>query len=253
MTDSEDYKQRREFFAGMLTIYGRKPVLDALEDPAIQPYRLHLADSNKHSKPIQAMLELAQSRGIETLMHSREALSRISKNRRQDQGVVLDIAAPNYRNVSVLNPYEHPCVIALENVTNPQNIGMTIRSIGASPAAGLILPKQGSAPLDALVIKASAGTLFKTPVFYCSSLLDVVPQLGALGYKIYGMTGAGSRALNDIPTGDPAIYLLGNETHGLSNELLALCDAQVKIPMRSGVESLNVSVAAALVAFRGVL
>jgi 23S rRNA (guanosine2251-2'-O)-methyltransferase len=199
------------------------------------------------------MLDLAQSRGIEIVTHSREALSRISKNRRQDQGVVLDIAAPNYQNVSVLNPAEHPCVIALENVTNPQNIGMAIRSIGASPAAGLILPRQGSAPLDALVIKASAGTLFKTPVFYCDSLPKAAPQLGALGYKIYGMTGGGARSLKDIPTTEPAIYVLGNETHGLSHELLALCDEQVKIPMRPGVESLNVSVAAALVAFRGVL
>lgn len=252
MKDSDEYLARRNFFASMLTIYGRNPVMEVLRDPAITPYRLHLADSNRTSNAVQEMKELARERGAEVLMHTRDALSRISKNRRQDQGVVLDIQAPNYQHVDALDPAAQPQLVALENVTNPQNIGMTIRSIGASPLAGIILPKQGSAALDALVIKASAGTLFKTPIYYCDSLLEALPALQAKGYPLYGLAGEAERNLADIPVLEPGIFVCGNETHGLSPEMEAMCDL-VKIPMQHGVESLNVSVTAALVAFRSVI
>ncbi len=252
MKDSDEYLARRNFFASMLTIYGRNPVLEVLRDPNIEPYRLHLADSNRTSKAVQEMTDLATRRGAEVLVHSRDALSRISKNRRQDQGVVLDIQAPNYQHVESLEPTRQPQLVALENVTNPQNIGMTIRSIGASPLAGLILPKQGSAALDALVIKASAGTLFKTPIYYCDSLLEALPKLSARGYPLFGLAGEAERNLADIPTQQPGIFICGNETHGLSPAIKDLCEL-VKIPMQHGVESLNVSVTAALVAFRSVL
>lgn len=253
MNDSEGYLQRRNFFAGMLTIYGRKPVLDALNDPDIKPYRLHLADSNRQSNALRNLQELAEKKGAEVIHHSREALSRISKNRRQDQGVVLDINAPNYQSIEELNAEQQPTLIALENVTNPQNVGMTVRSVGASPASGLLLPRKGTASLDALVIKASAGTLFKTSIFHCEHLTTALPELKQRGYAVYGMSGRGEVEVKQIPIDKPAIYILGNETHGLSSEAEALCDQLVKIPMQNQVESLNVSVAAALIAFRGAI
>ncbi len=253
MSDSDQYLKKKQFYSGLLTIYGGKPVLEALHNASIEPFRLHLADSNKQSKEIKAMLDKASERGAEVQYHSREALSRLSKNRKQDQGVVLDVRAPNYQSTEALDPEQHRVLIALENVTNPQNIGMSIRSVGASPAAGVILAEKGNAPLDALVIKASAGTVFKSPIYHCSHLLKEIPNLKAKGYRVVGLSGAGKRELQELPTDTSTIYVLGNETNGLTRELMALCDELVKIPMSNQVESLNVSVAAALVAFRGTL
>ena len=253
MDDSDTYIQKKDFFASLLTIYGRKPVTEALEDPSIKPYRLHLAETNRPSPPIKAMMDIAERKGAEICHHSRDALSRISKNRRQDQGVVLDIKAPNYQDAKNLDPSIHSRIIALENVTNPQNIGMTIRSVGASPSSGVLLAKQGNAPLDGLVIKSSAGTLFKTPIFYCDQLLEEVSSLSKRGFKIVGLTGQANQTLAEVVSDAPGIFILGNETSGLSQKMIDCCDELVKIPMSNNVESLNVSVAAALVAFQGAL
>ena len=253
MTDSQEYLAKKDFYANLLTIFGRKPVTEALQDKAIEPYRLHLAHTNRSTPAIDTIIQLAEQRGTEISHHSRDALSRISKNRKQDQGVVLDIKAPNYRPASALDPGKNSRVIALENVTNPQNIGMAIRSVGASKYSSLLLAKKGNAPLDGLVIKSSAGTVFKTPLFHCQTLLKTLPALKNQGYQICGLTGAATMSLSEIDLAEPTIFVLGNETSGLSESMLSLCDQQIRIPMSNGVESLNVSVAAALVAFHGTL
>ena len=253
MTDSDIYLKKRDFFSGLLTIYGRKPVMDALQNSQIEPYRLHLAESNRASSALKEMADKAHQRGAEVLYHQRDALSRISKNRKQDQGVVLDVQAPNYQNCQVLAPDTHPRLIALENVTNPQNIGMTIRSVGASPCSGIILPRKGSAPLDALVIKASAGALFKTPIFHCDRLDQQISDFSDRGYRVFGLSGQAEQKLQSVDVNTPAIFILGNETHGLTPETMSACHQLLKIPMANNIESLNVSVTAALVAYQGLL
>lgn len=250
MNNSNEYDERKAFFDSLLTIYGRKPVLEALQDREIKPFRLHLAESNKQAGIIQELQQLAERQGAEVLYHSRDALSRISKNKKQDQGVVLDIAAPSYRHISSLQVSAQRELIAVENITNPQNLGMIIRSVGASPMAGVIIPKKGCAPLDALVIKASAGAIFKTAIYYCDDLLQEMPTLKQLGYEFLGLAGQGKTPLNRLTNRSPSIFLLGNETVGLSESMINACDDLVHIPMQNGVESLNVSIAASLVAFR---
>ena len=95
MSDSENYQQRKAFFAQMLTIYGRKPVLEALQDDAIAVYKLHLASSNREDGQIRKMRELAEKRGVIIEMHDRQALSRISKNGKQDQGAAAGFETAN--------------------------------------------------------------------------------------------------------------------------------------------------------------
>ena len=95
--DSPEYLARKARFDRMLTIYGRKPVLEALEDPALDIAALHLADSNRGSDVIDRIVALAKRRGIGIREHSKQALSRISRNSREDQGVAADLALPGYR------------------------------------------------------------------------------------------------------------------------------------------------------------
>jgi len=129
-------------------------------------------------------------------------------------------------------------------------LGMIIRAVGASPMAGVIIPRKGCAPLDAMVIKASAGTIFKTQIFYCDDLQAEIDDLKQKGYRLFGLTGQGRTALPALSSDGPGIFILGNETEGLSTQTLKACDDLVHIPMHNQVESLNVSIAAALVSFR---
>lgn len=255
--DSPEYLEKKRFFDRLLTIYGRKPCLEALRDHEIPVYRLHLADSNKTGGIMAEIEREARQRGIEIRHHNREALSRISRNGRQDQGVALDLMCPQHtRDTAFMAspPRAHWRLIALDGVTNPQNVGMIVRSVAASPCDGLLIPAAGTANLTSpLVNKASAGTLFKCPIVRCDKLVASLRELQQQGARIVILSGEARQALPDYEPHGPVVYVLGNETTGVSDAVRTLADDAVSIPMQNGVESLNVAVTAALLAFRELL
>ena len=249
MTDY-DYEDKKKKFDSMITLYGRKPVLEILLDPDSSIFRLHLSKSNQQGDTITQIRKLADKRNIEIATHPKDALSRISKNARQDQGVAIDIAPTKYQSVDeILDGLGQ--LLALDGITNPQNLGMIIRSVAASPMDGLLLPKKGCAKIDPLVHKASAGTLFKSSIYHCPTIESGLKSLRSKGYQLIGLSGGVDRSLGDIENANEKIvFILGNETTGISEPVLALCDELACIPLQSGVESINVAMAATLVAFR---
>jgi len=248
-----EYLERKRFFDKMLTIYGRKPVLEALEDHNLPCYRLHLAESNQTGGIIAQIMKLAEARGVEIKFHSRQALSRISRNGKQDQGVAADLACPNHlllEDFLAKPPANNYSLIALDGITNPQNLGMIIRSVTASPCHGLLLPAQGIAAISPLVIKASAGTLFKSRLIHCDNLAEALEALKQRGATCCALSSHGENTLTDFRPQTPVVYVLGNETEGVSKTVNNCCTTHLRIPMHNGVESLNVAVTAALLAFR---
>ncbi len=255
--DSKDYQQKKQFFSQVVTLYGRKPVLEILNDSTLNIYRLHLADSNKKQGIINEIIDIAQQRNIEVLYHDRQALSRISKNSKQDQGVCIDILCPQhkpYQDFLYQRPKKKPLrLIALDRITNPQNLGMIIRSVCAGNIDGLLIPEKGCASIDSLVVKASAGTLFRAPLLHCKTLTESLIAFQQQGAKVYGLSSHSAEPIHHKNDDDFIIYVLGNETEGMSKEIATLCDRRIFIPMNNQVESLNVAVTASLLAFKDVL
>ncbi|MEX2488575.1 MAG: RNA methyltransferase [Pseudomonadales bacterium] len=251
MKHSNNYRAKKESFDNMLTLYGRKPVLEALRNQQIQIYRLHVAKESTASPSMKDILNLAEERHVEVRRHTRKELSRISGNTRQDQGVAIDVMPPRYQSLHDL-PIDSANMelMALERITNPQNLGMIIRSITASPLSGIILPRTGCARLDGLVIKASAGTLFQCPIYHCEDLISGLDYLEDTGIEIIGLSSRGTWDI--METGGPGrrVVLLGNETDGLTESAQARCHRMARISLQNEVESLNVSAAAAIIAFR---
>ncbi len=248
MQDSHEYKQKKEFFQKLITLYGRNVVVEVLQDKTINIYKLHLAQSNKYDNTIKKIIKLAKERDIEILYHDRDALSRISKNKKQDQGVAVDIDAPLYQHAKQIQKLSTFRLIALDGIHNPQNLGMIIRSCAAGNIDGIILPKKNSAKISPLVVKASAGTLFKIPIYFCDTLTEVLSQLN--NTQSIALSLDAQSTLYDFQESNKTIYILGNETEGVSKEVLQLCNEQLLIPMNRGVESLNVAVTASLIAFK---
>lgn len=249
------YDEKKAFFAGMLTIYGRKPVFEALADTDIPVHCLHLADSNKPGGIIRDLEELARQRGIPIKHHSKIALSRISKNAREDQGVAADLRLPRYQRfedfIETLATRSQTRIIALDRITNPQNMGMLIRSVCAGGIDAVLIPETGCAPLSPLVIKASAGTLFKCPIVRCTDLHAALLSLRERRFEIGALSSHAAENLLALPKHSARVYVLGNETEGVSADIMALADLKIRIPMANGVESLNVAVTAALLAYCG--
>ncbi|MFL0808885.1 MAG: 23S rRNA (guanosine(2251)-2'-O)-methyltransferase RlmB [Agarilytica sp.] len=252
MPDTPDYVEKKKFFSTVLTIYGRKPVLECLTLPDAQALSLHLADSNKKAGILDEIIGLAEKQKIDIRYHSREALSRISKNKKQDQGIALDIHPKGFQTLEdfIDGQPKNFELIALDNITNPQNLGMIIRSICASPMTGILLPDKGCAKLDALVIKASAGTLFKAKIIRCEQLPESLKRLQRLGASTISLDLKATSSLSDLDKKQNKVFVLGNETDGVSKEVSKACDSFIKIPMSNDVESLNVAVTAGIIAFR---
>ncbi|MCV6605818.1 MAG: RNA methyltransferase [Porticoccaceae bacterium] len=248
-----NYQDRKRFFDSLLTIYGRKPVLEALRAPELTVYRLHLADSNRMEGTLKEILQAAQQRNVEILYHSRKELARISRNGKQDQGVAADLQCGNYRHYRefLQQPGRQQFrVIALDGITNPQNLGMIIRSVCASGCDGLLLPQKGCASLSPLVIKASVGTLFQCPILRCDRLSDALDEFRSAGAQVCTLSSHSRETLQDFQPEGAVVYVLGNETEGVSPAVMERSDTQLCIPMHNSVESLNVAVTAALVAFK---
>lgn len=251
--DSETYLKKKRFFNSILTIYGRKPVLEALQDPSANIYRLHLASSNKSVGILDEIIDLATQKGAEIIYHERLALSRISKNAKQDQGVAADLVCKGYQSCEqflATRPKHRYTLLALDGIKNPQNLGMIIRSACAGSIDAIILPQQGNAQIDPLVIKASAGTVFRAPILRCEKLTDALTAFKKQDATICSLSSYASETLKTFQPNAACIYVLGNETDGVSREVSELCNASVRIPMNNGVESLNVAVTAALIAFK---
>ncbi|HHD78236.1 MAG TPA: RNA methyltransferase, partial [Epsilonproteobacteria bacterium] len=174
----------------------------------------------------------------------------ISKNAKQDQGVALDIVLEHFGNEKdfISNNINYR-IIALDGVTNPQNLGMIIRSCAAGNVDAILLPTKGAAQISPLVIKASVGTLFKMPIINTSNLKQTLESFKNEGAALYSLSSHAKSSYKEQAYSDKSIFILGNESEGVSKEVEALCDESIAIPMQRGVESLNVAVTASLLAF----
>lgn len=250
MEDSQNYKNKKATFAKMLTLYGRNAVLEALLEDSIVPFKLHLSTSNQKAQVLEQMQEIAQKRGVEICFHDKLSLSRISKNAKQDQGVALDIKMDSFidEDEFIANNINYT-IIALDGISNPQNLGMIIRSAAAGNIDAIILPKKGASSITPLVIKASVGTLFKMPIINTNSLTNTLKKFQDSNAKLYTLSSHAKKSYKEIDYASKRIFILGNETNGVCKEIERLSDENISIPMRRGVDSLNVAVTASLLAF----
>jgi 23S rRNA (guanosine2251-2'-O)-methyltransferase len=239
-----------------ITVYGRKPVLEALRDREIEIDKVLVAN-NVQGEIIDEIIEQAQQRGLKVKRESQQYVTRISRNGRHDQGVVLDAIAPEMESLATYLEREPPHYLngqgrkflALDGVKNPSNVGLIIRNCLASGFDGVILPRKGCPDISPLVLKASAGTAFQARILRCPSLPEALEQLQNAGYAIYGLDSQAPQTLYNTSFAPLSVFVLGNETEGLSEETQALVHCWVSIPMSDRIESLNVACAAAVVCF----
>ena len=232
-----------------VTIYGRNPVLEALGDPSLTVDKVLMADS-AHGPHVSEIRSAARARGVPVQLVGAERVKKIAGNGKQDQGVCADVVAPRMRplDLALADGLRGPMIV-LDGITTPANVGMILRTATAAGFSGIVVPRRGVASIDPLVVKASAGVAFKAPILKVATAVEAVRLLLGAGYRIAGLDADGPADLfaADLP-GDTA-YVMGGETAGLGAEVSELVDTWVSIPMAGGVESLNVSAAAAVVCF----
>ena len=139
------------------------------------------------------------------------------------------------------------CLVLLNEITDPHNVGAIIRSAAAFGAAGVLIPTHNQAPITGTVAKASAGMVFSVPIVAINNENQVIEDLKKKKFWIYGLAGEGSNELHKEKFDAPAVFVVGSEGEGLRAKTREHCDILLRIPMHPRTESLNASVSAAVV------
>ena len=230
-----------------LTVYGRKPVLEALDDPGLRVDKVVLADTARAPEIERA----ARQAGVPVQRASAHRGKVLAGNGKKDQGVLADVVAPRMRPLSaaLAKAPLPPRVLVLDGITTPANVGMILRTATAAGIDGVVVPRRGVASLDPLVVKASAGVAFRAPVLRCATAAEAAGMLSDAGYRLYGLGASGGEPLFEAEFPARAAFVLGGETAGVSDDVAGLLTGWLSIPMPGEVESLNVSAAAAVLCF----
>ncbi|WP_435154545.1 23S rRNA (guanosine(2251)-2'-O)-methyltransferase RlmB [Amycolatopsis sacchari] len=231
-------------------IAGRNPVVEALR-AGVPGTTLYVALNIDADDRVNEAVRMAADKGISVLEVPREELDR-KTNRAVHQGLGLQVPPFEYTHPDDLlaiarDSGEPPLLVALDGVTDPRNLGAVVRSAAAFGAHGVLLPGRRSAGMTAVAWRTSAGTAARMPIAVATNLTRQLKAWAGEGLMVAGLDADGSVDIDsmDLAT-DPLVIVLGSEGRGLSRLVRETCDVTVSIPMAAGVESLNASVAAAV-------
>lgn len=164
----------------------------------------------------------------------------------------VHLSYPNFLSASGhLNFHFSPrCVLLIaEDIGNPDNLGMTLRTADAAGVSAVLLSRTGAHPFHKNCVRASRGAVGRLPLFQTPSITEAVATLRASGWCVFGATASTENELYTTAFSRPLAIVVGNENTGLSAEVRESCTALVRIPMASGQSSLNVGVAAGILLY----
>ena len=174
-----------------------------------------------------------------------EKLNTLTKHQNH-QGVVASISAVDFHQLEDVlseNKSESPLYLLLDQITDVRNFGAILRTAECTGVNAIIIPNQGSAPLNADAIKTSAGAAFKIPICKVSHLLDAIYQLQSENIQIVAITEKTDNNIYQADFSKPTALIMGSEHKGISPSILKIANAKAKLPLLGEIESLNVSVA----------
>ncbi len=233
-------------------LVGRRAVREALR--AGRPIsRVLISRTANIRGPLREIIAEAHSRGIPVQTVEVHRLEEVSRGV-PHQGVAALGAAEALVELDDLldrarDRREPPFLIVLDGIEDPQNLGAVIRTAEAAGAHGVVVPRRRAAGLTPAVARAAAGATAYLPVAGVGNLVQALEQLKAAGVWVIGAAAEARDRYDEARLVPPVALVLGSEGRGLHRLVRERCDRVVRIPLYGRVESLNVSVAAALLLY----
>lgn len=208
----------------------------------------------KQDERLRSLLTLAQQMGLRPQTVKREAMEKHAGA--QNQGVAVRARPKPVGNNNDLEALlarqdsANPLVLVLDGVTDPHNLGACLRTADAVGVAAVVVPRRNACGLTSVACRTAVGAAETVPYFEVNNVAQTLQSLQQLGYWVVG-TGVGeeSQALSEFSLDGPTVVVMGAEGDGMRRLTTEQCDYLVEIPMRGYVESLNVSVATAVVLY----
>ncbi|HEV3053253.1 MAG TPA: 23S rRNA (guanosine(2251)-2'-O)-methyltransferase RlmB [Solirubrobacteraceae bacterium] len=224
-----------------MIVYGRNPVREALRGP--RAVSRVWATKNAAREPWLGEAPIVTIAGADEL----ERLSGSDAH----QGICAEVAEYGYADGSALlrGGPDAPLLVALDQVTDPQNLGAICRTAECAGVTGVVLPERRSAHVTPAVCKASAGAVEHLRIAQVRNLADWLGEAKAAGLWCYGADADGGVSYDGVDWAGGVVLVLGSEGRGLRPRVAAACDALVSLPLRGRIESLSVSAAAAVLLY----
>jgi 23S rRNA (guanosine2251-2'-O)-methyltransferase len=224
-------------------LFGKHPVIAALANDRRRKFEL-IVTAKIHEEFKALGLKL---NSLKVRICTHDEVAKIAKLTDQvHQGVALNVEPLPAIELNRIEPSFKQKIIALDQLTDPHNIGSIIRSAAAFGFDIVILPKNNSPQESAVMVKAAAGNFEKVQLCYVSNLASALTALSKAGYWVVGLDGNARDRVNKLSEYENLVLVMGSEGEGLRDLTQKKCDLMVKISMQDGVESLNVSNACAI-------
>jgi 23S rRNA (guanosine2251-2'-O)-methyltransferase len=223
-------------------VYGRRAVREALRGPR-EVLELWTTERALRSDPWLSENGSAKAQ----VKPERELTEAVGT--RDHQGVIAWCEPYRYTDAWELAAHERPLLVALDQVSDPHNLGAVCRSAEGAGATGIVLPAHGSARVTPAVCRASAGAVEHLPVAVVTNLARYLGEVKGPALWVFGAAGDGDTNLWEADLDGGVALVLGGEGRGLRPLVRRTCDGAISIPLAGKVESLNVSVAAAVLLY----
>ena len=227
-------------------IYGVRPVIEALRSPRREVFEVLESTGNA---------EVAQAAGASGVPVKRVDSARIEELARGGvhQGVVARVGPYPYSGLDEILAAPDPLVLVLDRITDPRNLGAILRVADGAGASGVVVPKDRAVGVTAAAVKASAGASEHVRVARETNLRRAIDRMKKSGLWVYaaegGAEGEGGTPYYALDLTGPVALVMGSEGRGIRRLVREGCDGALSIPMLGAVESLNVSVAVAVLLY----
>ncbi|MBZ5545559.1 MAG: 23S rRNA (guanosine(2251)-2'-O)-methyltransferase RlmB [Acidobacteriia bacterium] len=237
---------KRESNSETGAVYGINAVAEAVRAQHVEHVMI---TQGQHSRRVQEIIDACRKAGISVRFAPRAALDRAAGTAHH-QDIVAVCPTRRYDDLeSLLHVREKPLLVVLDGVEDPRNLGAVVRTAVAAGADGLVIPERRAAGLTSTVAHAAAGALEHLKVARVTNLVRSLLELKEHGLWVYGFEAAGPKSYLELDYCGGCVLVLGGEGRGLHRLVREACDLVAQIPLYGPVQSLNVSVAAAVVLY----
>jgi 23S rRNA (guanosine2251-2'-O)-methyltransferase len=204
----------------------------------------------RHGDRIEAVVQLAKSRGVPVRFEDRQQVDRLAGTREHQGIAALAAAKPAIELEDLLRSNSGKAVLVLlDGIEDPHNLGAIVRTSLAAGATGVVIPERRAVGLTDTVERASAGALAHLSVARVKNLVRAMEEMKEAGYWLVGLDERAEKNYTDVDLKGSVGIVLGGEGEGLHELTRKRCDFLVSIPTTGPVRSLNVSVAAGVILF----
>lgn len=231
--------------SGLFVAEGLKIVTEAVE--LGHPPRILMYGKDAEGHPLlKRAIQATQTARGEVIEVTHDILAKVS--RRDNPQAVVAVFAQAYTPLADLKPDAASCFVALHRVRDPGNLGTIIRTADAAGCGAVILVGECCDPYSVEAVRATMGSIFAVPIVKASEA-EFAGWRSSWPGSVVGTLLSATVDHRQATYAKPAMILMGNEQQGLTPDMAALCDVNVKIPMRGRADSLNLSVATGIMIY----